>query len=278
MGGVAFIPEATTSSPSPIRPILWRAPFPPAVVSSLVSFANPTGTINNSELELAGTIAQHDIISQFADVREHTLHNGHDNTAAVFWQRKGSTTTTGPTAYLLRIQALHQRFHRYIPLHDYLPGTVNAMADDCSRLWHLSDSQLLAYFNSTYPQPVTWQLCHLRPEMSSALTLALLRKRSAPASFLAEPVQPITIGTAGWISAKTKAGTPGYTSLKTLSPSSKSLLPDTVMAALPPAATPSDLEQWRTRSVPWARRSPAWGPRTFAKTKLAASISASNGN
>jgi hypothetical protein len=35
------------------------------------------------------------------------------------------------------------------------------MADDCSRLGHLSDSQLLAHFNLHYPQPLSWRMCHL---------------------------------------------------------------------------------------------------------------------
>ena len=28
------------------------------------------------------------------------------------------------------------------------------MTDDCSRLWHLSDSQLISYFNINYPQKI----------------------------------------------------------------------------------------------------------------------------
>ncbi|EJK61866.1 hypothetical protein THAOC_17564 [Thalassiosira oceanica] len=53
------------------------------------------------------------------------------------------------------------------------PGLANKMADDCSRLWHLSDSDLLAYFGVTYPQSEPWQICHLEPESASALLSAL---------------------------------------------------------------------------------------------------------
>jgi hypothetical protein len=112
---------------------------------------------------------------------EHTIHNSHDNTPTVYWQRKGSATTTGPAAYLLRLQALHQRHYRYVPLHDYIPGTANKMSDVCSRAWHHTDAQLLAHFNAQFPQPVPWKLCHLRQHMSSALTAALFKKRSDPA-------------------------------------------------------------------------------------------------
>jgi hypothetical protein len=75
-----------------------------------------------------------------------------DNTPALAWQQKGSTTTMKAPMYLLRLQALHQRFHRYHPRFLHIPGKSNVMADDCSRLWHLSDVELLAHFNHEYPQ------------------------------------------------------------------------------------------------------------------------------
>ena len=135
MGGVLFIQTSQGLSP-----ILWRSTFPAPVVQALVSFDNPSGTITNSDLELAGTIAQLDVLAQVADIREQTIHNLTDNTPTLYWHRKGSTTTTGPAAYLLRLAALHQRHHRYLAQHDYIPGPSNVMADDCSRLWHLTDT------------------------------------------------------------------------------------------------------------------------------------------
>jgi hypothetical protein len=118
-------------------PILWRSPFPPIIASRLVSSDNPTGNITNRELELAGSVAQLDVLSQQYDVRESTVHNSSDNVATVWWQRKGAVSSTGPTSRLIRRQALHQRHFRYVPLHDYIPGGSNAMSDDCSRLWAL---------------------------------------------------------------------------------------------------------------------------------------------
>jgi hypothetical protein len=49
------------------------------------------------------------------------------------------------------------------------------MAEKCSRLWQLPDSQLLVYFNARYPQYATWKLCYLQPVMVSLL-LSVLRK------------------------------------------------------------------------------------------------------
>merc|ERR1712155_370829 len=141
MGGVHFIPDADSGGKVPI---LWRHSFPSWVQDRLVSFDNPLGDITNSDLELAGSIAHNNILAQAADVRECTTHNCYDNTAAVFWQRKGSTTTLGPAAYLLRLQGPHQRFYRYVPLRDYIPGEVNRMADILSRRWDWTDTELLS--------------------------------------------------------------------------------------------------------------------------------------
>ena len=103
------------------------------------------------------------------------------------WLRKGSKTTLGPAAYLLRIHALLRRHFRFRSTTDYVPGPANSMADDASRLWHLSDLDLLSHFNLVYSQALPWTICHLRPNMHSALTMALLCKRSTPASFLPDP-------------------------------------------------------------------------------------------
>jgi hypothetical protein len=56
MGGTWFVPGT--------RPLLWRARFPPSVARRLVTFQNPHGTINNSDLELAGMIAHQNVLAQ----------------------------------------------------------------------------------------------------------------------------------------------------------------------------------------------------------------------
>jgi hypothetical protein len=139
------------STPTTPVPVVWRYQFPAEITTKLVSTSNPNGTLNNSELELAGAVLHHDIIAQCFDVRERTTKSNTDNTATLFWNRKGSITTSSPTAYLLRLKALHQRYHRYLALHDFLPGSQNNMADDASRLHTLTNSEFLSYFNSHYP-------------------------------------------------------------------------------------------------------------------------------
>lgn len=124
---------------------LWCSPFPHTLTSKLVSFTDPSGTVTNSDLELAATLVQHEGCVHTSNVRKCTTHTASDNTPAVAWQHKGS-------AHLLWLQALHKQFHRHHLTFDCLPETLNRMADDASHLWHLSDSELLTHFNSAYPQ------------------------------------------------------------------------------------------------------------------------------
>ena len=80
---------------------------------------------------------------------------------------------------------MHQRVFRYQQRTFYLPGEANSMADDCSRLWHLSDNELVDYFDAHYPQPQPWQLCHLNPATASAIHSALQCKRQPLPEFAA---------------------------------------------------------------------------------------------
>jgi hypothetical protein len=263
MGGVHFVPTADK-----IIPLMWRQPFPSWVRDRLSSFNNLKGDITNSDLELAGSIAQNDVLAQAVDVCEKTTHNSYDNIAAVFWQRKGATTTLGPAAYLLRLQAFHQRFFRYVPLRDYIPGPANVMADALSRRWDLTDAEILVYFNLNFPQKEPWRLCPLRPELNSSLISSLSRRRSDPELLQRIPKERIVIGNCGTPTAKKTASTLSYAAPVIRSPSSRSLQHNTVMAPLLPAKTLSDLKQFQTPSVQWDRNFRAWGPRTRGMTYM----------
>jgi hypothetical protein len=71
MGGVHFVPQKDGQ----VLPLLWRSPFHRAIQERLVSFDNRAVDINNSELELAASVAQHDILAKKIDIRESTIHN-----------------------------------------------------------------------------------------------------------------------------------------------------------------------------------------------------------
>jgi hypothetical protein len=259
MGGVLFVRDATTGT---THPLLWRAPFPLEVQQAIVSSNNPTGSITNSDLELAGTIAQHDVLVHHVDCRERTIHTLTDNTPALAWQTKGSTTTTGVPAYLLRLQAIHQRHYRYLPRLAHIKGDQNVMADDCSRLWKLSDQELLTHFRINYPQTEPWQLCPLRPSMHSSLISALHKQRPAPESLLSTVVGGIKPGTFGPASVAPSVSIRRCATTQTQSTSSKSSQPESETVVSPPVVGPWDMHQYLPRSVTLARRSPTWGPQT----------------
>jgi hypothetical protein len=94
MSGVLFIPQMDGT----IKSYLWRSPFPVNVTRQLVSHEKPGCRINNSNMELAGSVGHHNILCKLANIADDTVHKCYDNTATVFWQRKGSATTVGPAA------------------------------------------------------------------------------------------------------------------------------------------------------------------------------------
>ena len=243
MGGVWLSPDHNT-----IAPVVWRAPFPVSVSSTLVTSDNPTGQVSISDCELAGIIAHKDVATTCLDVRERTLWIASDNRAAVAWSTKGSSTSITARAYLLQYNALHQRQHRYIARHHYIPGPVNAMADDASWRWDLTDTELLTHFNTHYPQAVSWNL-----------------KRRHDGCLTSATPTPPRLGVCGNTSAPPSTFTPRLSAEhRTPCLDSSFLLSNTAPARSLPAVTLSALGQWRTPYERLARRMPGWGPLTLA--------------
>ncbi len=170
-GGVYFDPSE--------QGYVWRHPFPDDVQNDLVSTDNPKGSTTNSDLEHTGLLAQVSLMGVSHDIRYATISNGSDNIAAVSRVRKGAVTSEGPSAHLCNYACMHQRQHRYYHHAYYVPGPANVMADDASRLQHLTDEEFLSHFNQVYPQSKPWKLLHLPKETASSLILAL-RSKSPP--------------------------------------------------------------------------------------------------
>jgi hypothetical protein len=272
MGGV-WVPDKPSrrvpNSGRPPPPLVWQEPFPSSIQRDLVSFDNPNGSITNSDLELAGVLCHQDILAHSTDCCELTLATLCDNTPAVAWIKRGSVSNNSSAAYLLRLFALHRRHHRYLTEISDIPGVSNTMADDASRLWHLSDTAFLSYYNHKYSQSESWVLCPLRLKMNSAVISALRKKRPSPASFLAATQPPAKTGPSGLRSVLPSTKIPCSPTSLTKSAFSKSLPTASVLESLPgtPVASRSDLAQWRITSVPSVRASPAWGPRTHQPLK-----------
>ena len=233
---------------------------PPEIQENLVSFENPGGDINNSDLELVGSYVHHHAIVDNYDVRERTLASHADNTPTVFWQRKGAVTSISAPARILRLQALHQRKNRYVPCHDFIAGLDNKLADDASCLTHLSDLDFLRYFNTKYPQSQSWQLWTPPLELQRSVISSLLNEPSTPeyTPVLTEPL-PVT-GNDGLYSVEEWPSTPYSKPSKTKSQFCNSSLSATDQAPMLLWASQSKPEQWRVPYERLAKRSPLWGP------------------
>jgi len=256
MGGVWFSTDTSEA------PLVWRSKFPSRVSDALITADNPHGSISISDLELAAMIAQKDIVAHACDVRERTLWLAGDNRAAIAWSNKGSATSDATRAYLLQYNALHQRYHRYLARHHYIPGPVNAMADDASRRWDLSDDEFLTHFDQSYPQATSWRLFPLPIATNSALTGALFKKRQHNGFLDNAALPPPPRGPCGASSALT-SGLTLNTSAPTRFAYCSSLHSATAPERLLPAATLSALGQWRTPYEQWVRRMQQWGPLTL---------------
>jgi hypothetical protein len=187
-----------------------------------------------------------------------------DNIATRAWHRKGAHSTLGAGAYLLRTHALHQRHYRYRSNIHYIAGPANAMADDASRRWNLTDVELLTYFKSTYPQNKPWGLSILRPGMHSALISALQCKRLPPAQFLPALNTVMPLGFNGSSIVNNLDLTPCFQMWPTQSWSSKSLPHATDQKKSHPAVTLHDLGPWKQPFARLGRRWPAWEPAIHA--------------
>jgi hypothetical protein len=248
MGGT-WIPVGPTTAP-----MLWRLPFSSDIQTALVSSDNPLGTITNSDLEQLALVCHPDILTSHHDVREHTICALSDNTAAISREHRGSSSVDAPSAYLCRLASIHQRTHRYRLKADYLPGPLNVMADDLSRRWDLSDSQILAYFNSTYPQTQPWQLCHLRPALISTTMKALSMQHCAPDSLMADKLPPAPTGVSGQTFVSNTTWTPTCPKDPMQSTGSRFSLSEYELAGFPPPITLSELTRWQMPSLTLARR------------------------
>ena len=261
-GGVWWPSENVTprGATKPGTPVLWRHEWPQWVRDSLVTAENPSGTISNSDLELAGGLLQLDCIARAFDVRERTVLSRGDNLNTTFWERKGSTTTNSVPAYLLRLFGIHQRYHRYVPRFDYISGPSNLVADTLSRDFHLSWPELYSQLSPCFDQAAGYQVWTPSSKLVSAIHSALRRKQSPREYLLDAPAPPSPLGRSGSTSQLSWASTPFSKPSTTKYQSYKSSSLEFVQGNLQPKAIPSSLDRLKITYGALPRRSLQWGP------------------
>jgi hypothetical protein len=256
------------------QPLAFRQSFPVDLQNQLVSATNPSGVLTNSDLELAAIALGVATLNDHAPTPYACIYAASDNTPAVAWCTKGSTSSVGANAHLLRWIAQLARESTFTLHPVSIPGLSNRIADFCSRVFHLQDPQFIQALNTRFPTYPSWQLAHPQPEhvhsMISALSRKMLPWRSAaPAKAVTE--QQSTFGNS---SANQSPSTPPWQRALIPSLPSNSLPIDTAQAKLLPAALKSAVRRWVTPFAPWDRRSPAWAYPTPALPPLAELTSA----
>ena len=123
-----------------------------------------------------------------------------------------------------------------------MSGVSNPMADDASRLFHLTDSQFLHYFTTKFPQHTSFRLVHIPSKVIFSVTSALRRKMCPPESLLVEPAAPAPTGNSGHPSQLNWASVPFSKPSRTKYKSYKSSDDEFVPANLQQVMLPSSLE------------------------------------
>jgi hypothetical protein len=248
---------------TPNENVLWRVPLPHSIQQQLVTTENCTGVFSNSDFELAALITG-SVLPARQQQGHTTILIASDNTPAVAWTSKGSTTSTAPNAFLLHHLAQQRRLWQFDMLPCFTPGVSNQIADCCSRLFHLSDTDFLTYMNLHYPAQPCWTLAPERHNIVSVLNSILSRNLQPLASLLPDKTLSAPRGTFGKPSVPNSTVTPTWQTLMIQSPCCKSLHTDTASVPWLPVGLRSALERWKAPFVPWDRRSPHWAATTPA--------------
>ena len=66
------------------QPVVWQLKWPQHIIDCLVTSANPSGTISDSDLELAGGLLHLEALPQTFNIRERTVLSKTDNLNTLF--------------------------------------------------------------------------------------------------------------------------------------------------------------------------------------------------
>jgi hypothetical protein len=252
-------------------PCVWRYRLPQQLTDNLVTSSNPSGTINNSDLELAAIVLGHDTqLSHNPPIPYTCTMLGTDNIPAKTWLTKGSTTTTGPPAFLLRHLAGTCRRNNAVLHPLFIAGKTNTIADFLSRSFHLTDDELLTWLQLWAPLQPPWQLVTPPAASTYMMNLALSRQTREVPSQPDALTPKIPRGTSGLASAWISPATPSSATYPTPFPSCKYSLHGIEWEHWLPPPLQSALARWKAPFVPWGRRSPHWVTRTPACNLLVA--------
>ena len=185
--GIATLVGVALVACRSVVPTVWRVQFPPDI-TAIVSDSNPTDSLTNSDLEMAGVLLHHLVLETLIKTKKHchsaTLCN---NTMSVARVNRMASKSSSPVAHgLLHGFALRKRINKIaLPVVEYIVGPENIWADKASCIMakirlrpdsilpslscvnFIADPQFLTHFNSKFPLPqsLSWRLAHPTPAM-----------------------------------------------------------------------------------------------------------------
>ena len=264
-GGVWF------SGARHIAPTVWRFAWPAWVRDTFLSAENPTGTITNSDLEMAGLLLHWCALEHLAPLKHCHVAIYCDNTPTVSWTRRLNSTKSRIAARLVRALALRMRDLHTSPLAALsIAGIDNTMADFSSRTFHrrtkenpvflIDDFAFLTSFATAFPIPaqaVCWRILRLNTKLTSAILSELRMQPSTLESWLRLSARGTAVGSFG-------PGSPptfliwtriSSTSLQPTASTPLSVSLSGSGTALSPTAEQFGLNPYKSRYVPSARPS-----------------------
>jgi len=84
-----------------LTPIVWHLSFPPAVQQALTTATDHNGMISNSDLEMAGLLAQWLVLESLTDLSHAHVAVGCNNSLTIAWSSRMLSTKDPVAAHLL---------------------------------------------------------------------------------------------------------------------------------------------------------------------------------
>jgi hypothetical protein len=250
------------TAPSPTHPsgeyYLWRHAFSDTIKQALITADNPSGTVTINDLELMALITGAVLAAKTTTQPHPTILHAADNTAAIAWSSRGSTTSISAPAFLLHHFGQLRQANPFTFYPVYTPGSSNTIADCCSRSFDLSNMAFLPHIQRLYPIKPSWKLVTPPSELILQLSYSLFGKLHRQESTPPAAQQMTPPGTCGKTSALASSLTPNWWTLTTLFPCCNSSPSAIDAVSLLPVGLQSALAPWKAPFVPWARRSPHW--------------------
>jgi hypothetical protein len=161
-----------------LPPTVFRIQWPMEISNNLVSFNNPTGKINNSDLEMAGLLFLWLCMEAITpDLAQKHIALFSNNLPTVSWVNKIASQKSQIAAQLVCVLALRLKIQQTCPLTPvHIPGVDNALTDIPSgsfssiKEWECkTNDNLLTLFNQKFPFPhqASWMVFHFDTKMTT---------------------------------------------------------------------------------------------------------------